>query len=419
MSPNNHDSGKHGYSPTAMLVGTLGRASQTTLVVGDLLVAVRVFVVALSLSLGLAALGGRAEQPSEYALFESVAHMREASLASPGYGGSVLARWDSDWYYNVASRGYRYNGNPLRQQNVAFFPAYPLITSGLWRVLGGSWTTWGLAVSWSAMLAFLTLFHALARSILPRDRAQLAVWIAGLWPPAFFGFAAYATPLIALACTAALVLALRRSWLLAAVAAGAATSTGSLGVAASMTVIGAMLLEWRRGRLSPWALFGLGVLSFWGVVGYSVFLWASFGDPLAFASVQAAWQVPAGAVERVTRLLTLLPFRHAVANVAEKPPLVVASLLVLTMVTATVLAWRKLPRVLVSYTALVLALAFLASASGTGTMSSMSRITYSATPAFLALAAVLPLRVARVLTILLAAGLAFYAWRFGSGPFVE
>ena len=36
-----------------------------------------------------------------------------------------LLQWDSEWYFGIATEGYRYNGDPTIQQNVVFYPLYP------------------------------------------------------------------------------------------------------------------------------------------------------------------------------------------------------------------------------------------------------------------------------------------------------
>ena len=39
--------------------------------------------------------------------------------------GNLQARWDAGWYLAIARDGYRFDPNYHRQQNIAFFPAYP------------------------------------------------------------------------------------------------------------------------------------------------------------------------------------------------------------------------------------------------------------------------------------------------------
>ena len=41
---------------------------------------------------------------------------------------SGLIRWDSGWYLGIATDGYSYNGDPSIQQNINFYPLYPLLS---------------------------------------------------------------------------------------------------------------------------------------------------------------------------------------------------------------------------------------------------------------------------------------------------
>ena len=47
-----------------------------------------------------------------------------------------LLQWDSEWYFKIATEGYRYNGDPTIQQNVVFYPLYPMLARGLAAISG-------------------------------------------------------------------------------------------------------------------------------------------------------------------------------------------------------------------------------------------------------------------------------------------
>ena len=52
---------------------------------------------------------------------------------------NLLARWDAFWYFDITTHGYRWNGNPLEQQNVVFFPLFPvLMLRAVGAAIGGS-----------------------------------------------------------------------------------------------------------------------------------------------------------------------------------------------------------------------------------------------------------------------------------------
>ena len=50
----------------------------------------------------------------------------------PNWLFDLWARWDSDWYIQIAQHGYVWPSS-----RAAFFPLYPLLIGGLGHVLGG------------------------------------------------------------------------------------------------------------------------------------------------------------------------------------------------------------------------------------------------------------------------------------------
>ncbi|XSC43284.1 hypothetical protein ACF1BQ_035450 [Bradyrhizobium sp. RDT10] len=47
-----------------------------------------------------------------------------------------LLQWDSEWYFKIVTEGYRYNGDPTIQQNIVFYPLYPMLARGLVTISG-------------------------------------------------------------------------------------------------------------------------------------------------------------------------------------------------------------------------------------------------------------------------------------------
>ena len=47
-----------------------------------------------------------------------------------------LLQWDSEWYFKIVTEGYRYNGDPTVQQNIVFYPLYPMLARGLAAISG-------------------------------------------------------------------------------------------------------------------------------------------------------------------------------------------------------------------------------------------------------------------------------------------
>ena len=103
-------------------------------------------------------------------------------------------RWDTGWYLTIATEGYRYVPNAASdfQQNIAFFPAFPMAMRYLSVVLGRQplWT--GVGISLVSFFMALTYFLRLSRSLLKdEDKAVTAVTLLAVYPFAVFFSAAY------------------------------------------------------------------------------------------------------------------------------------------------------------------------------------------------------------------------------------
>jgi len=104
------------------------------------------------------------------------------------------ARWDTGWYLGIAMEGYKFDPNARAdyQQNIAFFPAFPLTVRYLSAVLGRQplWT--GVGVSLVAFFLALGYFLRLARDELRDEGAAVtAVMLLAAYPFAVFFSAAY------------------------------------------------------------------------------------------------------------------------------------------------------------------------------------------------------------------------------------
>jgi hypothetical protein len=116
------------------------------------------------------------------------------------------ARWDTGWYLGIATEGYRYLANARAdfQQNIAFFPAFPMAVRYL-SVLFGRELLWtGVAISLVSFYLALVYFLRLARELLKdEERAVTAVTLLALYPFAVYFSAAYTEGLFLLTLTGA------------------------------------------------------------------------------------------------------------------------------------------------------------------------------------------------------------------------
>ena len=221
---------------------------------------------------------------------------------------TLPARWDAFWYLDIARYGYHWNaGHDDEQQDIAFFPGYPLAMRvagdivtipayllNLPNLLGGGdgRVIWGgVAASWLFFVLALSRIHRLAwQDTRDASAAARSCILLASYPFAIFFTAPYSESL-ALFALASLVLAWRRD------DARAGTVWGLLfGLCRSngWCVAFALAADWiagrsrgsKRRRAAMWMAIAAAPL---GAVLYSVYIYHLTGHPLAWAAAQHAW----------------------------------------------------------------------------------------------------------------------------------
>lgn len=206
----------------------------------------------------------------------------------PPAGASWLGAftwWDGWWYVGIAEHGYAYV--PGRQSSVAFFPAYPLLLRA-GRLAGVPAALTGFAVTLAAGATVAVLFFRWCAERLGRRRAFFALATLLLYPCSFYlAGTVYAEALfVALALGAFVLLERGRPWP-AGLLAAAATATRPIGIA---VVVGLWLRSLELGRQPEHAgrrQWGV-LIAPLGLGAYCTYLWARFGDPVAFVAAEGA-----------------------------------------------------------------------------------------------------------------------------------
>ena len=68
---------------------------------------------------------------------------------------NLPVRWDAGWYLEIVTHGYHFAPDHADlQQNIVFFPAYPMLMRGVGRLLGGHMTGYVLAGTAISLAAF-------------------------------------------------------------------------------------------------------------------------------------------------------------------------------------------------------------------------------------------------------------------------
>ena len=121
---------------------------------------------------------------------------------------NLPVRWDAGWYLQIVTDGYRYApGDPAVQQNIVFFPAYPMLMRVTGRLLGGDMTGYvaaGMIVSIASFFGALVYLYAFARDRYGDEVAGGTIWLLAAYPFAIFFGALYTESLFLLGTVGAL-----------------------------------------------------------------------------------------------------------------------------------------------------------------------------------------------------------------------
>jgi hypothetical protein len=191
--------------------------------------------------------------------------------------------WDGIWFQSVVELGYQPDMRRPFQQNIAFFPVYPLLIRGV-AAMGVPPLIAGVLISHVAtLLAAVALYNL----VLARWGRGAARWSAAGWlfyPTALFGSVTYADSLLALAGVLSLAALLGGRYLTCGAWAGLATAIRPPGLALGMALVPSL-----AGR-QPVRVLAAGLLSITGIVAYFGYLYTLTGDPLTYPHIVATWR---------------------------------------------------------------------------------------------------------------------------------
>src|SRR5688572_23608475 len=157
-----------------------------------------------------------------------VAEISDGFQVSPHPLPNLPARFDAGWYSSIALEGYSFDGRFDKQQNLAFFPAYPALErvagyplgafapavpreTRMARLLWGGVVISFLSFAWAAVYLW-----RLARETIGEARAPAAVALLAAYPFAVFFSAPYTESLFLLGSVAAIYHFRRQELVLAA-----------------------------------------------------------------------------------------------------------------------------------------------------------------------------------------------------------
>jgi hypothetical protein len=335
---------------------------------------------------------------------------------------NLPARWDTGWYMGVAIEGYHWM--PTRtsiQQNIAFFPVYPMLMRYVSLFLGREVMWTGVLISWACFFWALVYLHRFVRERFTRDVATTATMLLACYPFALFFSTAYTESLFLLTLVAACHHFERGELWKAGcwgLVAGLSRPNGCLlSVPLALIAIRPLWpISWRQMRLRDWigiadrlavaALPGIGMLM------YSTYIFFLTGHPFQWASQNAAWGrvyrgLDALFAEQAQSITDYGIYNYAATRTVEALQLIAVLLFIATL-------WSVGRRIGIAYAALVAV--NIIPPLLMGGLISMGRITSVLFPTFVWLATSIPLthRTAWIATFAMLQAIcaaAFFTWR--------
>lgn len=230
---------------------------------------------------------------------------------------NLPARWDAGWYLGIARDGYVYDRRSRGQQNVAFFPAFPMamraagvflgghVDRGRARYDSGARMLWaGVIVSLAALAAALGYLYRMVRTFAGPGAAVAAAQFALAYPVAFIFNAPYTEALFLLASIATFYhfgRSQRGAAALWGVVAGLTRPNGFILAVPMFAIAVARSAPFPRlarvlDRLGapaaarrPVADLAVSLAPVVGMLIFSAFLYGKWGDPFLWAKLHAAW----------------------------------------------------------------------------------------------------------------------------------
>jgi hypothetical protein len=345
---------------------------------------------------------------------------------------NLPARFDAGWYGGIAVDGYSFGGSFKRQENIAFFPAFPL----LMRAVGYPIGAFGpgmpkekrvLRLLWGGV--FLSIFAfawasaylwRLARDIIGESRATDAVALLAAYPFSIFYSAPYTESVFLLGAVAAVYHFRRDEWVKAGAWGLLVGLTRPNGCFLSL-VLAALIAErlWReraaesaipRARIA--ASLASAAMPGVGMLGYSVYVHSLTGSFFGWARMhEAAWGRTYEGLAPVQRAFGWIT-DEGLVHVVEGVPF--DTLNSLGLIFALIMVWpvlRKAGPALALFVLINVIPPMLA-----GGVLSLGRLSATLFPAFIALAAIASPRVTLALITAFAIGQGlvaaiFFTWR--------
>jgi hypothetical protein len=208
----------------------------------------------------------------------------------------IWGRWDTEWYLSIAKSGYAVHGSyTIIPNNIAFFPLYPMLVSGILRLLPATLRSPTTTLFVAVLVANLSLLIGLswirqlvAQSYDPTSARRVVIYTL-VFPTGFFFSCAYPESLFLATTVGACIYATRGRWWAAGILGALAALSRPYGIAIGLPLTWIYLssCHWKITYLRRDVLFLLLIPA--ALLGFLMSVRHLTGDLFAPFAAQSAW----------------------------------------------------------------------------------------------------------------------------------
>jgi len=213
-------------------------------------------------------------------------HFKQNKTWDPG---SLHAKWDSEWYLDIAKNGYSFRGKE-KLSNIVFFPLYPHLVRLAALFTGGNFVLAGWLLSTLFLLLSLHYLFRITRDFHPELNPYLPVLFLLTFPTAFFFNAVYTESLSLLLSLASIYYALKKKYWRAGLIGFLASLTRVTGILLAVPIGWEYLKEkdFNLREIIESKILSLGLIPL-GTFFFFCYHWIKFNDFLLFFKVESWW----------------------------------------------------------------------------------------------------------------------------------
>jgi hypothetical protein len=224
-------------------------------------------------------------------LFGLLVLSRWSHVRGHGIWPTLATSWDSRWYLEIADQGYDDAlGTRVNENNLAFFPLYPVLVKAVAGVTPGSRATVALLLAVGFSLVAAWGIFAVGDRLYGRRVGILLTVLWGVMPVAMVQWMGYTESLFTALAAWALYAVLAGRWLWAGSLATLAGLTRPTGIALAMAVSVAALLACRGGRGGRGAALAGALIAPAGWLAFVAWVGLRVGRVDGYFLVQKLWR---------------------------------------------------------------------------------------------------------------------------------